>query len=274
MEVLVIASGSSGNATLVSSGETSILVDIGISALAIRRRLDCFGRSEHDISAVVLSHEHSDHVKGLEVFLKRRQVPVWATRGTWSRLKFRASSGGELLSGETMTIGSITVTPVATSHDACEPVAFLLDDSEHRLAVCTDTGIFTALLEQRLKGCHLVMLEANHDPDMLRHGRYPWPLKQRIASRHGHLANHQTEEAVGRLRSQCLCGVVGLHLSEENNSAELVKQRLDEICGPGIETGAVARNEMLRAVLSNSQLSIEKRPAPPSGRKKRQPTLW
>ncbi len=218
MEILVLASGSSGNSALVTSGGTSLLVDVGVSALQVRNRLEAFGRTPDEIDAILLTHEHSDHVRGLEVFLRRhRQAPVWTTHGTWSRIDVRSDSGGELESGATLSFGNISVTPVSTSHDAAEPVAYVFDDGDRCAALCTDTGTFTKLLVQRLQGCELLLLETNHDKDMLRHGPYPWPLKQRIDSSTGHLSNHQSCEAVDKLRSSVLRAVVGMHLSAENN---------------------------------------------------------
>jgi phosphoribosyl 1,2-cyclic phosphodiesterase len=269
MEVLVLASGSSGNAAVVCSGDTMVLVDVGVSALQMRKRLEAFGRSMVDVSAIVLTHEHSDHVRGLEVLLKRDPVPVWATQGTWSELPVRTSSGGQLYSGSSRKIGSLKVTPVATSHDAREPVAFLFDDGERRVGYCTDTGTFTGLLEQRLAGCDLLLVEANHDRDMLRNGPYPWYLKQRIASRLGHLGNHQTQEAVERLCSPALQAVVGLHLSAENNTPGIVCDTLDGCVDPGIPVTAVPRTEMLRISCANDALQIERQPVPPSNRKAR-----
>lgn len=247
MEVLILASGSSGNSALVRSGDTAVLIDAGISALQIKKRLAVFGCEPGDVDAVLLTHEHSDHIRGLEVFLRRHHTaPVWATRGTWSGVPVRTRTGGELTSGREIPIRGLRVRPVATSHDASEPVAFVISDGDRRVALCTDTGTFTHLLEQRLVGCDLVLIETNHDADMLRHGPYPWSLKQRIASRVGHLANHQTEEAVDRLRCSELKGVVGLHLSAENNSPELARQCLERVVNGGLPVAAVPRSEMLR----------------------------
>jgi phosphoribosyl 1,2-cyclic phosphodiesterase len=267
VEILILASGSSGNAAVVRSGDTSLLVDVGVSALQVRKRLEVFGRSIADVSAIVLTHEHSDHVRGVEVLLKRDPLPVWATAGTWSELPVRTAVGGEVSSGRTRRIGNMRVTPVATSHDAREPVAFVIDDGRHRLGYCTDTGVFTALLEQRLAGCDLLCLESNHDSDMLRNGPYPWPLKQRIASRTGHLANHQTEEAVQRLRCPELRAVVGLHLSAENNRPDLVRDLLHGCSGTDTQVDAVPRTEMLRVALDGDRLEFERRSVPPSRRR-------
>ena len=263
MEVFVLASGSSGNAVLVTSGETSLLVDAGVSALQIRKRLEAFEKSVDEIDAVLLTHEHSDHVRGLDVFLRRhRAAPVWTTHGTWSRIDVRSDSGGELSSGPTVCFGALSVTPVATSHDAAEPLAYVFDDGDHSAAVCTDTGIVTPLLEQRLQGCELLLLETNHDKDMLRHGPYPWSLKQRIDSRTGHLSNHQSCEAIDRVGSSVLKAVVGMHLSAENNCPNLVRDTLRETVGNGTRVDAVTRNEMLRIILDGKGVDFECRDLP------------
>jgi phosphoribosyl 1,2-cyclic phosphodiesterase len=263
VEVLVLASGSSGNAYVVRSGRTSLLVDVGVSALQVRRRLDAFGLGPEGIDAVLLTHEHSDHVRGLDVFLRRhRAAPVWATRGTWSCLKVRSHGGGELESGKSLRVGELHVTPVKTSHDAAEPVAFVFDDGRHCAAVCTDTGKFTTLLQQRLQGCEILLLETNHDKDMLRHGPYPWPLKQRIDSNTGHLSNHQSGEAVAYLQSSLLKAVVGLHLSAENNCPTLVRETLRNIVNDRIPVAAVTRNEMLRVTLDGQGARLEPRDIP------------
>jgi phosphoribosyl 1,2-cyclic phosphodiesterase len=260
VEAVVLATGSSGNAVLISSGETLILVDAGVSALQVRKRLEAFGRSPEAIDVILLTHEHSDHVRGLDVFLRRhREAPVWATHGTWSRLDVRSGEGGELRSGRTRRFGAFRVTPVATSHDAAEPVAYVFDDGEHSAALCTDTGIITPLLEQRLLGCELLLLETNHDKDMLRHGPYPWHLKQRIDSRTGHLSNHQSCEAVDRIGSKVLKAVVGLHLSAENNCPNLVCEALRRTVGNGAEVDAVTRSEMMKVEISGSGVRFERR---------------
>ena len=244
---------------LVTSGNTSVLVDAGVSALQIRLRLEAFDRSPDDIDAILLTHEHSDHVRGLDVFLRRhRQAPVWTTHGTWSKIDVHSNGGGELSSGKTVRFGSLNVTPVATSHDAAEPLAYVFDDGDHSAAVCTDTGIVTPLLEQRLQGCELLLLETNHDKDMLRHGPYPWPLKQRIDSRTGHLANHQSCEAIDRVGSKVLKAVVGMHLSAENNCPNLVCENLRETVANGTQVTAVTRGEMLAIFLDAKGIEFER----------------
>ena len=263
VEVFVLASGSSGNAVLVTSGETSLLVDAGVSALQIRKRLEAFDRSPDNVDAILLTHEHSDHVRGLDVFLRRHRVaPVWTTHGTWSRIDVHSNGGGELSSGTTVRFGSLNVTPVATSHDAAEPLAYVFDDGDYSAAVCTDTGIVTPLLEQRLQGCELLLLETNHDKDMLRHGPYPWSLKQRIDSRTGHLSNHQSCEAIDRVGSKVLRAVVGMHLSAENNCPNLVCENLRQTVANGTQVAAVTRGEMFRVVLESPGAFFERRELP------------
>ncbi len=266
MEVFILASGSSGNSTLVRSGDTAVLIDAGVSALQITKRLAVFGCDPREVDAVLLTHEHSDHIRGLEVFLRRHHpAPLWATRGTWSKLPVRTRAGGELTPGRDIPVGGLRVRPVATSHDAAEPVAYVVSDGRRRVALCTDTGTFTHLLEQRLAACDLLLIETNHDADMLRHGPYPWQLKQRIASRLGHLGNHQTEEALERLRCPELKGVVGLHLSAENNSPELARGCLERVVNGSLPVAAVPRTAMLRITIGTHAV-FEPHPVPGTGR--------
>jgi len=266
--VVILATGSSGNALVVRSGGTAVLVDAGVSALQVRRRLEAAGLELSALEAVVVTHEHTDHVRGLEVLLRRRPLPVWATPGTWGRLRVDGvPGGGELTGGRPVRVGPLELLPVATCHDAAEPVALVISDGERRLALCTDTGIVTPLLEHRLGGCEALLLEANHDLDLLRHGPYPWPLKQRIRSRLGHLSNDQSAEAVDRLTWEGLRAVVGLHLSEQNNHPELVTQALRRAAPPGAAVAAVTRHEMLRLSLDGGGAELEWLQPPPARRR-------
>ena len=262
MEALVLASGSSGNCALIRAGGATILIDAGVSRLQICRRLEAFGISANELDAIVITHEHGDHVRGLEVLVKQFEIPVWMTAGTWSRVKVRCGGGGELTPGRSLTFAGLEVTPVATSHDAAEPVAFVFDDGSRRLGYCTDTGVFTTALQQRFSGVDLLLIEANHDADLLRHGPYPWPLKQRIASRHGHLANHQTQEAIEAVSSSALKAVVGLHLSAENNDQTVARSAVETGSPNGLPVGVVTRAEMLGVVLNGKGACFEWREIP------------
>ncbi len=262
MEVVVLASGSSGNAALVVSGDAAVLVDAGISARSLTRRLAAVGWSPDRLAAVLVTHEHSDHCRGLEVLLKRYPLPVWATRGTWGRLPVRSLKGGELRSGQPLRLGGLSVLPVATSHDAAEPVAVVVGDGSHRAAVCTDTGILTRLLADRLADCDLLCLESNHDADLLVHGPYPWPLKQRIRSSTGHLANHQAVEALAELINPRLRAVVGMHLSEQNNVPDLVDCGFRAAAGPAVEIAVASRHRLVKVALANGAAAVETFAAP------------
>ncbi len=267
----MLATGSSGNAAVFSSRGSMLLIDAGISNLAIRRRLETVGRSIDEAQAVLVTHEHSDHTRGLEVLTRHCGLEVWATAGTWGQLPLRTNGGGELVSGRPRRFGELMATPVATSHDAAEPVAFVIDDGDVRVGLCTDTGVVTPLLAERLRDCDLLLLETNHDGDMLRNGPYPWVLKQRIASRHGHLANHQAAEALERLVSPALKGVVGMHLSAENNRPEIVFEALRDVLPSALDLTAVPRTEMLRVTVTPDSAILEHRPVPPSRRRSSQP---
>ncbi len=273
MEVVVLASGSSGNATLIRSGDSALLVDAGISASALRDRLDRHGLRLDQVTAVLVTHEHSDHCSGLDVLTRRHGLPVWATAGTWSALAIRPDGGGELASGRELRFGDLVVAPVATSHDAREPVALVVSDGARRVGLCTDTGTLTALLACRLAECDLLLLEANHDADLLRHGPYPWPLKQRIASRLGHLANHQSEESLAGLRSPRLRAVVGLHLSEHNNRPDLAAAALRRGAGEGPAVVAVSRHDMVHVRLGRHGVAVDSQPVPVRARAGRTGTV-
>ncbi len=245
MRVAVLASGSGGNALVVEAAGTSVLIDCGLPLRTLLRRAVAAGvRLEH-IDALLLTHEHSDHVSGLEVLVRRHPLPVLATAGTATAIGV-AGVVGELMSGRAVRVGALTVLPVATSHDAREPVGFVIDDGCSRVGVVTDTGVATKLLVERLAGCHGLFIECNHDPDMLRLGPYPWPLKQRIASRTGHLSNEQSRDALAALAHCKLEVVVGMHLSRENNLPELARRELARpLAGSGVRVAVADQDETL-----------------------------
>ena len=213
---------------MVEANGHCVLVDCGISYRQLGQRMHAVGLAPGQIEAVLVSHEHSDHVQGLDVFLSRHPVPVLATRGTAGALR-RVAVAEPLVSGHAVKLGSLGVLPVATSHDAREPVGFVLEHGGRRVGLVTDTGVITELVVERLAGCHALLLEANHDVDMLRIGSYPWPLKQRILSRTGHLANAQMRVALERVIHSDLEVIVAMHLSRENNSPVLVRRELEAV---------------------------------------------
>jgi phosphoribosyl 1,2-cyclic phosphodiesterase len=235
VRISVLASGSSGNAIVAEGSDTCVLVDCGISYRQLLVRMRMLGLEPDRIAAVLLTHEHDDHVKGLEVFLRRHRVPVLATAGTLAGMPFSPPDAQPIASGRTVRLGDIAVLPVQTSHDAREPVGFVLESRSRRIGLVTDTGVFTELMVDRLAGCHALLVECNHDRDLLRVGPYPWPLKQRIASRTGHLSNEQACVAIERLAHSSLETVVGMHLSQTNNRPEMVVRELAAVlAGSGV----------------------------------------
>jgi len=226
LRLSILASGSSGNATVVEVDGTRILVDCGISLRQLDRRMQEVGLEIGGLDAVVVSHEHDDHVRGLEVLRRRHRLPVLASEGTADALRRIPGVDGSVRAGRALKIGDLEILPVATSHDAREPVGFVFIHRGIRVALVTDTGTVTDSLAEQLVACNGLLLEANHDSDLLRYGPYPWALKRRIASNTGHLSNSQAQAAIERLAHDGLELVVAMHLSQENNRPELAGQEL------------------------------------------------
>ena len=253
MRGIILASGSSGNAMVVEANGSRVLVDCGISYRQLTKRMSVFGLSPADLHAVLVTHEHSDHISGLAVLLKRHRLPVVATSGTGEAIASITGLEVELRSGRELEIEGLTVLPVPTSHDAREPVGFAFEHGGARLGLVTDTGVITELLTDRLGGCHALLIEANHDLDMLRLGDYPWSLKQRILSRHGHLSNTQARDALERWVHLGLQAVVGMHVSQENNTPHLVQNELERVlAGSGVDIAVASPNEPHEVVISGS----------------------
>ncbi|QQE78928.1 MBL fold metallo-hydrolase [Alicyclobacillus sp. SO9] len=237
LEFSVLASGSSGNSLYLQTESTKILLDAGISGKQIRTRLETVGASPLDeIDAILLTHEHIDHVRGLSQVIKHSTAPVYATEGTWSGSgtkvnpeSFDINRWHRVQDKDTLTIGDITVTTFAVSHDAEEPVAFRFDSNGESLAVVTDLGYMSDTIKSVLTGCHTYILETNHDVDMLRAGRYPWSVKRRILSDKGHLSNHDATLALADLLGTDEVSVYLAHLSEENNQRDLAELTVESL---------------------------------------------
>jgi phosphoribosyl 1,2-cyclic phosphodiesterase len=227
-----LASGSKGNAILVCSSKTRILVDAGLSAKELVNRLQQSRIKADQLDAVVISHEHTDHVRGLGTLSRRFGLPVYLTRGTLDHLPPEIGQLPDVRlfqPGNPFAIGDLRIKPFAISHDAQDPAGFVVEHEAHRLGVCTDLGIVTQLVRTRLQGCHALVLEANHDPQLLLNGPYPLPLKQRIRSRHGHLSNAECFELLESIHHRDLQIVLFAHLSEVNNQPELVLKSSREV---------------------------------------------
>jgi phosphoribosyl 1,2-cyclic phosphodiesterase len=223
LAVCTLASGSRGNAVFLSDGSTSILLDAGLSGIEIERRMQSKGLYPQNLDAILVSHEHADHILGVGVLSRRFNLPVYITSKT---KKTAASQIGDIHSakefkcGTTFKIGGLTIHPFSVSHDADDPAGFTIYQNGIKVGIATDLGLATSVVKQHLKGCNLLILEANHDATMLTNGPYPWPLKQRIRSRIGHLSNEATKQLLQEVRHERLQHVVLAHLSEINNTPQ------------------------------------------------------
>lgn len=220
MRLWLLGSGSKGNATLLECGDTRILIDAGFSARRLAERMRAVGVAPESVTALVLTHEHADHVNGLMSALRRWNWPLHATKGTLAAMPELADHPASFRAGDTLSIGSITLEAVRVSHDAAEPVGFVATStcSGMRAAIVTDTGVVTPEVRTAVRHADVLVLESNHDVEMLRTGPYPYSLKRRVAGSHGHLSN----AAAGRLAAECahrgLKHLVLAHLSETNNT--------------------------------------------------------
>lgn len=214
---------------LVESSSTLLMVDCGLTVKAVEKRLGGLGRHPRDVDALLVTHEHSDHIQGVARFAARHGTPVWMTPGT-------ASSGAARKLTQINTfnchrelkIGAIDVQPFPVPHDAREPAQFVFRAGDRKLGILTDTGHITAHICERLERCDALALECNHDLDTLWSGAYPEHLKARVASSLGHLNNSQTADLLGAVGHRELQWVVALHLSQKNNRPDLVHKSLAE----------------------------------------------
>jgi phosphoribosyl 1,2-cyclic phosphodiesterase len=224
MQICVLASGSKGNAIYVSDGQTAILIDAGLSGKQIAARMHSRGLAPEKIDAILVTHEHSDHIQGVGVLSRRFDLPVYLTPDT---ARAAAPQVGRLTQrhfftcGEGFRINGLEVHPFSISHDAIDPAGFTIRGNGTKLGIATDLGIATAVVREHLRDCSLLIIEANHDPEMLINGPYPWPLKQRIQSRTGHLSNFDSRILIEELLHPDLAHVVLAHLSEQNNSPQM-----------------------------------------------------
>lgn len=220
----LLASGSAGNAILIRLGSQSLLVDCGLSFKQLAIRAAALGQRLDSLSAVFVTHEHGDHVRGLGTLARKTGAPVYLTPGTFERLP---KSIGQLPNvrcfeaGGAVSVDGAVVTSFSISHDAADPVSYTIEAKGAKMGIATDLGMPTALVKSRLQGAHALVIEANHCPDMLRLGPYPPALQQRIRGRNGHLSNQSMAALLRYLSHPKLRRVVLVHISEENNQHEL-----------------------------------------------------
>lgn len=225
-----LGSGSRGNASLVEFGSTLLMIDCGLPCKVVEERLKFVGRQPRDVTAILITHEHADHAQGAATFAKRHNTAIWMTPGTASAMPV-ITRVHHLSSHRALTIGGIDVQPYPVPHDAREPCQFTFAAAGRRVGMLTDAGHVTPHMVERLTECDALALECNHDLDSLKRGPYPDSLKARVASRFGHLNNHQTTELLRRLDATRVQWLLGLHLSERNNTPGQVRAALE----PAIE---------------------------------------
>lgn len=230
MRFASLGSGSDGNALVVQAGNTCVLMDCGFNLTETQARLERLGLQASELSGIVVTHEHGDHIGGVERLARKHSIPVWLTHGTL-RAHFKNAPGikvHEINPHEKLAIGDIEIQPYIVPHDAAEPVQYVFGDGAKKLGVLTDAGCATPHIEASLSGCDALVLECNHDVEMLANGEYPYPLKQRVGGRLGHLSNAEAGALLARLDNSRLQHIVAAHLSQKNNLPELAVAAL---CG-------------------------------------------
>ena len=222
-----LGSGSRGNALLIKSGKTCVMIDNGFSVRETEKRLASLAVDAKSIDAILVTHEHSDHINGVGALARKYQLSVYATRGT-----FASGRMGEVQNAETInchtpfSIGDLHIEPFPVPHDAAEPCQFVIGDGERRLGVLTDSGSSTPHIEEILSGCDALVLECNHDVTMLEQGDYPYSVKVRVAGDYGHLNNEQAAGLLQRIDTSSLQHIIAAHISEKHNTQELAQKTL------------------------------------------------
>lgn len=225
LRVCVLASGSRGNSTWIATDRARLLIDAGLSKKETYARLAAIGERPETCDALVISHEHVDHVCGLKGVARDLGRPIYISRGTHSAIEWgKKITAFEIFTpGERFSVGDIEVTPFSIPHDAADPVGFTVEAEGLKVAVVTDLGFIPEHVKLHLRGCHMLVFESNHDVEMLRVGPYPWFVKQRVMSRHGHLSNNAAAQFLTVDYDGCAQVLVLAHLSETNNHPEIVR---------------------------------------------------
>lgn len=242
MRFCSMASGSSGNCIYVGSQATHLLIDVGISGKRVEEGLRGLELDGRDIDGIFITHEHSDHISGLGVLSRKYGIPIFATRGTIQAILKNGGQSApeedlfhEIEADQKLIIKDMTVCPMRISHDAAEPVAYRIGYGRKKVGICTDLGVYNDYTVECLKGLDVLLLEANHDVNMLQVGPYPYYLKQRILGDRGHLSNENSGRLLNRILHDDLKTVLLGHLSKENNMPELAYEavRMEITLGEG-----------------------------------------
>jgi phosphoribosyl 1,2-cyclic phosphodiesterase len=256
VKICSLASGSKGNCLYLETGDTRVLIDVGLSLRETLLRLEGCGIDPDGIHAVLVTHEHIDHIRSAGSFSRKFKVPVLASHLLHRKAEKYLSKTQvmEFESGNSITFRGVRIDPFPITHDACDPVGFIIESGEGRCGSATDLGVVTRLVTEKLRGCRFLNLESNHDPEMLMNGPYPWELKQRIKSRHGHLSNDESRDLLHELAHSGLEALVLAHLSEVNNHPDHVLRsaesflRDQNLCAPAIIIGEQFRASRVMSI--------------------------
>ncbi|GAA5114769.1 MBL fold metallo-hydrolase [Alloalcanivorax gelatiniphagus] len=245
MRLASLGSGSKGNGTLVRAGDTLVLVDCGFTLRETVRRLALFGLAPEDLAAVLITHEHGDHVRGAGALARKHGVPLYSTFGTARAVTgkpagFQNTLWREVRPGRTFQVQGLTVTPVTVPHDAREPCQYRFSWGDRELGVLTDLGSLTPHVVECYRECDALVLECNHDPELLANGPYPASLKRRVGGNFGHLSNEQAATLLGHCNVDRLQHLVLSHLSEQNNTPEHALAQIHRAVARGQERIRVA----------------------------------
>ncbi|MBC2655394.1 MBL fold metallo-hydrolase [Pseudomonas sp. MSSRFD41] len=224
MRFAVLGSGSQGNGTLIASGDTHVLVDCGFSLRETERRLLRLGVAPEQLNAILVTHEHADHVHGVGLLSRRYNLPVYLSQGTLRGMRKPVVATGFVQGGERLQVGGLRIDVISVAHDALEPTQFVFSDGRRRFGLLTDLGSYGSEVLDGYRGLDALMIEANHCQEMLARGYYPYFLKQRVGGDQGHLNNQQAASLVAELGWQGLQHLVLAHLSSKNNLPQLARQ--------------------------------------------------
>lgn len=225
MEICSLHSGSSGNCIYVSGKDTKLLVDAGVSGTKVIKSLEGMGVLPSEINGILITHEHTDHIQGAGVLSRKLDLPIYATSKTWEAMSKKIGDVSlknmrEIEAGKDFYVGNVDVTPYSIPHDAVDPVAYNFMCGGKKIGICTDLGYMPKDVFTSIKDCDVLLLEANHDLEMLKCGAYPFELKRRISGKHGHLSNETCGNALVDMVDNVRSVMLG-HLSRENNTEEL-----------------------------------------------------
>ncbi|HTH45046.1 MAG TPA: MBL fold metallo-hydrolase [Oxalicibacterium sp.] len=249
MKFASLGSGSEGNALLISgcsgSTATTLMLDCGFAVRETERRLARLGLLPGDLAGIIVTHEHHDHIGGVFKFARRHRLPVWLTHGTYQAAATRCDGVDLHLcrDGERFQVRDLDILPYTVPHDAREPVQYVAGDGKSKLGILTDAGHVTPYMVEALGGCDALMLECNHDRQMLSDSAYPPSLKQRIGGDYGHLSNQAAGEILGLLDKSRLRRIVGAHLSLKNNTPALARLALEQAAGLQLDISIACQHD-------------------------------